>query len=81
MTCSSVPSVRAAAKAAVTSPVSALGRRTLRWGDQLDIRPILLDRAVEGLSEQAVAGYIAKYATKGAEDSGTIDHRVVLPGL
>ncbi|MEV4395379.1 replication initiator [Nonomuraea sp. NPDC049607] len=33
----------------------------------------------EGLSEQAVAGYIAKYATKGAESSGTVDHRISCP--
>ncbi|MFC4529737.1 replication initiator [Sphaerisporangium dianthi] len=46
------------------------------WGDQLDLRPILLSASLNGVSEQAVAGYIAKYATKGAEASGTIDHRV-----
>ncbi|MGI5486727.1 replication initiator [Microtetraspora malaysiensis] len=69
----------AAARAAVTSPISDLGRWTLRWGDQLDIRPILLDQAADGLSEQAVAGYIAKYATKGAEASGTVDHRLSCP--
>ena len=30
----------------------------------------------DGLSERAVASYIAKYATKGAEASGTVDHRL-----
>ncbi|GAA4562209.1 replication initiator [Planotetraspora kaengkrachanensis] len=63
-------------RVSVKSPVSELGRRVLRWGDQLDIRPVLLDPTAEGLSEQAVAGYIAKYATKGAEASGTVDHRL-----
>lgn len=63
----------------VTSPPSDLGRWDLIWGDQLDIRPILLDQAADGLSERAVAGYIAKYATKGAEASGTIDHRLSCP--
>ncbi|WP_406316658.1 replication initiation protein [Streptosporangium sp. NBC_01639] len=63
----------------VTSPPSDLGRWDLIWGDQLDIRPILLDQTADGLSERAVAGYIAKYATKGAEASGTIDHRLSCP--
>ncbi|GII59672.1 plasmid replication initiator protein [Planotetraspora thailandica] len=63
----------------VTTPASDLGRRALTWGDQLDIRPILLDQAADGLSERAVAGYIAKYATKGAEASGTVDHRLSCP--
>ncbi|MEU8321189.1 replication initiator [Nonomuraea sp. NPDC048881] len=47
--------------------------RVLRWGDQLDIRPITLDG---DLTEQAVAGYIAKYATKAAECVGTLDRRI-----
>ncbi len=61
------------------SPASELGRWTLAWGDQLDIRPILLNPRADGLSERAVAGYIAKYATKGAEASGTIDYRLSCP--
>jgi hypothetical protein len=60
----------------VLSAKSELGRRRLIWGDQLDIRPILLGSSMDGVSEQAVAGYIAKYATKGAEASGTVDHRL-----
>ena len=47
--------------------------RTLRWGSQLDIRPITLNG---DLTEQAVAGYIAKYATKAAECVGTLDRRI-----
>ncbi|MFF4617052.1 replication initiator [Nonomuraea jabiensis] len=47
--------------------------RVLRWGDQLDIRPITLDG---DLTDQAVAGYIAKYATKAAECAGTLDRRI-----
>ncbi|MER7360613.1 replication initiator [Nonomuraea dietziae] len=66
----------AARSVKLLSPASELGRWTLAWGEQLDIRPILLDPCAEGLSERAVAGYIAKYATKGAEASGTIDHRL-----
>ncbi|WP_433220457.1 replication initiator [Microtetraspora malaysiensis] len=47
--------------------------RALRWGNQLDIRPITLDG---DLTDQAVAGYIAKYATKAAECVGTLDRRI-----
>ncbi|MGV9387401.1 replication initiator [Nonomuraea sp. NPDC003707] len=47
--------------------------RAFRWGDQLDIRPITLNGE---LTEQAVAGYIAKYATKAAECVGTLDRRI-----
>ncbi|MFI6294941.1 replication initiator [Nonomuraea sp. NPDC050790] len=57
----------------LTSPASDLGQWHLTWGDQLDIRPITVNG---DLSERAVASYIAKYATKGAEASGTIDHRL-----
>jgi hypothetical protein len=46
---------------------------TLRWGHQRDIRPIT---ATGDLTEQAVAGYIAKYATKAAECVGTLDRRI-----
>ncbi|MBB5130564.1 hypothetical protein HNP84_000252 [Thermocatellispora tengchongensis] len=72
-----VAAIPAAAKAVrVPTPHSGLGVWDLAWGDQLDIRPIVLGAALEGLSEQAVAGYIAKYASKGAEASGTVDYRL-----
>ncbi|MEO3861769.1 replication initiator [Acrocarpospora sp. B8E8] len=48
--------------------------RMLRWGDQLDIRPITLTGE---LTEQAVAGYVAKYAVKGAESIGILDQRIL----
>ncbi|GAA4236958.1 putative Zn-finger protein [Streptosporangium album] len=70
---------QAVRRVSLPSPISDLGRWELVWGDQLDIRPILLDESAEGLSERAVAGYIAKYATKGAEASGTVDHRLSCP--
>jgi hypothetical protein len=50
-----------------------LDRHTLRWGEQVDVRPIT---TAGELTEQAVAGYIAKYATKAAECVGTIDRRL-----
>jgi hypothetical protein len=49
---------------------------TARWGEQLDIRHIDGDEGGE-LSAEQVAGYVAKYATKGTEAVGvTLDQRV-----
>ncbi|CCH35001.1 replication initiator [Actinosynnema sp. NPDC047251] len=46
--------------------------QTIRWGKQLDLRPIEgTDEA--GWTDAKVARYIAKYATKGAEAAGTVD--------
>jgi hypothetical protein len=58
----------------VTRRALGLERRTLRWGRQIDIRPI--STAAGELTDQAVAGYIAKYATKAAECVGTLDRRL-----
>ncbi|MGZ3117978.1 replication initiator protein RepSA [Streptomyces sp. H62] len=69
--------IRAAA-GRVAVPVPAAGdfpARTLRWGTQVDVQPIgALGR--EELTEQAVASYVAKYATKAAETTGTVDRRI-----
>ncbi len=55
-------------------PMGAAVPLTAAWGAQLDLRPI----AGRGeLSAEAVAGYVAKYATKGTEPAGTaLDHRL-----
>jgi hypothetical protein len=69
--------IRAAA-ARVSVPVPASGdfpARTLRWGSQVDVQPIG-SLGHEELTEQAVASYVAKYATKAAETTGTVDHRI-----
>ncbi|WP_061296206.1 replication initiator [Herbidospora cretacea] len=64
----------AAGVVSVTVPaIDDLPERTLTWGKQLDIRPITL---TGDLTDQAVAGYIAKYATKSAESTGTLDRRI-----
>ncbi|MCF6470712.1 replication initiation protein [Nonomuraea sp. MG754425] len=60
------------AAAVVTAEVEPLGR-AFRWGTQFDVRRITMDG---DLTEQAVAAYIAKYATKAAECVGTLDRRV-----
>ncbi|MFG2641204.1 replication initiator protein RepSA [Streptomyces sp. NPDC048370] len=48
----------------------------LTWGSQLDVQPIGAFGQGEDLTEQAVAAYVAKYATKSAENTGAVDHRV-----
>ncbi|PBC97430.1 hypothetical protein BX281_5456 [Streptomyces sp. Ag82_O1-15] len=50
--------------------------RTLRWGTQLDVQRIKAFGDGEELTEQAVASYVAKYATKAAETTGAVDRRV-----
>jgi replication initiator protein RepSA len=79
-----------AAAARVSVPVPAAGdfpAQTLRWGSQVDVQPIGALGHGE-LTEQAVASYVAKYATKAAETTGTVDRRIgelseldKLPGL
>ncbi|MGI5165594.1 replication initiator [Spirillospora sp. CA-253888] len=64
----------AARAVAVPTPAApGLPSRSLTWGTQVDIRPIT---SSGDLTDQAVAGYIAKYATKAAECLGTLDRRV-----
>ncbi|MEU2244044.1 replication initiator protein RepSA [Streptomyces sp. NPDC018338] len=53
--------------------------RRLRWGSQLDIRPVKAFGDGSDITEQAVASYIAKYATKAAETTGSLDRRVGNP--
>ncbi|MEW2356541.1 replication initiator [Spirillospora sp. NPDC029432] len=66
----------AARRVQVLSPEPGGGRRVLTWGDQIDVRAIVVRGDGAGLSDEAVAGYIAKYSTKGAETSGAIDRRL-----
>ncbi len=56
------------------TPVAAgLPARTLAWGRELDTRPVT---ATGELTDGRVAAYVAKYATKAAECTGTLDRRV-----
>jgi hypothetical protein len=48
--------------------------RLARWGEQLDIRNVSCDDTE--LSAEAVAAYIAKYATKSAEALAGLDRRI-----
>ncbi|MFK0171149.1 replication initiator protein RepSA [Streptomyces sp. NPDC090306] len=67
----------AAARVAVdVPPAGDQPTRTLTWGTQLDVRPIRAFGDGEDITEQAVASYVAKYATKAAETTGTVDRRI-----
>ena len=55
--------------------IPAVGELTLRWGAQVDARPLRADG--DGPDDDAVAAYVAKYVTKGASETGAgIDHKV-----
>ncbi|MFD8789944.1 replication initiator [Streptomyces vinaceus] len=73
-------SIRAAAAHAYTSvsipAVSDQPGRTFHWGTQLDVRPIKAFGEGSDITEQAVASYVAKYATKAAETTGATDTAV-----
>ncbi|MFB7238109.1 replication initiator protein RepSA [Streptomyces sp. NPDC056269] len=72
--------IRAAATHSYTTvAVPAAGDqplRRLRWGTQLDIRPVEAFGDGSDITEQAVASYIAKYSTKAAETTGSLDRRI-----
>ncbi|MGQ4432328.1 replication initiator [Streptomyces sp. SAS_260] len=54
-----------------------VGELALRWGVQVDARPLHTDTDGDGPDDDAVAAYVAKYVTKGASETGAgTDHRV-----
>jgi len=65
--------VRAAARVHVTVESDAVGERELGWGEQLDVGEIAAFGTDAEFTDQAVAAYVAKYATKSADASGTLD--------
>ncbi|MER7926481.1 replication initiator [Streptomyces sp. NPDC096057] len=68
----------AAASGHVAAPDSpAYGTRRLAWGAQFDARPVHSFDSPDGLSDGAVAGYVAKYVSKGATYTGAgCDYRI-----
>ncbi|MFF2812504.1 replication initiator protein RepSA [Streptomyces sp. NPDC058000] len=72
--------IRAAAVHPYTSVTAPAARdepaRSFRWGTQLDVRPVKAFGDGSDITEQAVASYVAKYATKAAETTGTLDRRI-----
>ncbi|ADI07412.1 plasmid replication initiator protein [Streptomyces bingchenggensis BCW-1] len=71
----------AAAAVRLRTPYNpALGEHELRWGTELDVRPLRAFGGRESLADDAVAAYVAKYVTKGAADtSAGLDHRITGP--
>ncbi|MGV9993860.1 replication initiator [Streptomyces sp. NPDC003374] len=70
-----IDAVRASARRVlVRTPYSpAVGELALRWGAQVDARPLRTDG--DGPDDDAVAAYVAKYVTKGASETGAgLDH-------
>ncbi|MFE0438003.1 replication initiator [Streptomyces nigra] len=65
-----IDAVRASARRVlVRTPYStAVGELALRWGAQVDARPLRADG--DGPDDDAVAAYVAKYVTKGAGETG-----------
>ncbi|MGV9453656.1 replication initiator [Streptomyces sp. NPDC003635] len=58
-----------ASRVLVRTPYTpAVGELDLRWGAQLDARPLLANG--DGPDDDAVAAYVAKYVTKGASEAG-----------
>jgi hypothetical protein len=71
----------ALANVGVDVPDPATGGRTtrrLQFGGQIDTQVIhtTAHNRAEGLTTAAVAGYIAKYATKAAETTGAVERRI-----
>lgn len=56
-----------------TPAAVSLPARRLSWGSEHDIRPIT---TCGELTDTRVAAYVAKYATKAAECTGTLDRRI-----
>ncbi|MCT9011783.1 plasmid replication initiator protein [Streptomyces rhizosphaerihabitans] len=76
-----VDAVRASARRVLVRTLysPAVGELDLRWGVQLDARPLRTDGL--GPDDDAVAAYVAKYVTKGASETGAgTDYRLTTWG-
>lgn len=72
-----VAAVHSAVRATSLEVTVGDDRYRLVWGDQYDVRPITeFGPEQGGISDTAVAGYIAKYATKSTENVGGLDQRL-----
>jgi len=70
---------RTAARVSVTVE-DRRSRADRRWGSLVDIRPIPRNTSVGDADRVAVAGYLAKYATKDAGIGGGLDRRIRVKG-
>ena len=69
----------AARRVRLVVPSGANQAVALSWGAQVDVRPIRTGQPAGEITPEVVAAYIAKYATKAAEDFGTGDRPVDPP--
>jgi hypothetical protein len=72
---------RTAARVAVTVTGPDGRELIVRWGAQVDTRPISADRDAGDGHGAGVAGYLAKYATKDAQKGGGLDRRIRVKGV
>jgi hypothetical protein len=72
---------RTAARVAVTVEGPDGRELIVRWGSQVDTRPITADRDAGDGHGAGVAGYLAKYATKDARSGGGLDRRIRVKGV
>lgn len=59
-------------RAHLTYPMTEGVSGEIRWGEQIDVRRVTLD----SVAPEAVAAYIAKYATKSTDAFGRLDRRL-----
>jgi hypothetical protein len=72
---------RTAARVAVTVAGPDGRELMIRWGEQIDVRPISRNTSDGDADGNAVAGYLAKYATKDAGIGGGLDRRIRVKGV
>ena len=72
---------RTAARVSVTVAGPDGRELIIRWGEQLDVRPIPRNTGGVDADRTAVAGYLAKYATKDAGAGGGLDRRIRVKGV
>lgn len=61
----------------VTAPApDGLGDRVIGWGAQFDVQEISAGQGPDGVSNQAVAAYVAKYVSKGDISSLVLPNRL-----
>ncbi|WP_369390435.1 replication initiator [Streptomyces sp. CG1] len=63
-------------RARLTIDSDGIGERGITWGDRYKVDPISALGDGE-LTDAKVAGYVAKYATKNAEGTGTVDRTLI----
>jgi hypothetical protein len=72
---------RTAARVAITVAGPDGRELIIRWGSQIDVRPIGRNENGGDADGTAVAGYLAKYATKDAGAGGGLDRRIRVKGV